>query len=130
VDLKVPITITDELSDEVITATAQLNLASGEIQRIEYQGWDVDARGLPWESEDYEFTSGTLSNAGRDVEFRVDINRTTGQYSVSASELLEIKVRAAALFAGVSGKALAEQTVAKAPGLPPAPPGGRPGRLH
>ncbi len=125
-DLKVPITITDELSDEVVTATAQLNLASGEIQRIEYQGWDVDARGLPWESEDYEFTSGTLSNAGRDVEFRVDINRTTGQYSVSATELLEIKVRAAALFAGVSGKALAEQAVAKAA----PPPGGGRGRLH
>ena len=64
------------------------------------------ARGLPWESDDYEFTSGVLSNEGKDVEFRVDVNRTTGQYSVSASELLEIKVRAAALFAGVSGKDL------------------------
>ena len=31
---------------------------------------------------------------------RIDVNRTTGQYSVSASELLEIKTRAAALFAG------------------------------
>ncbi|MBU6259126.1 MAG: hypothetical protein KGL18_17590 [Burkholderiales bacterium] len=108
-DLKVPITITDELSEEVITATASLNLASGEIQRVEYEDWDVDARGAPWESEDYEFSSGTLSNAGKDVEFKVDVNRTTGQYSVSASELLEIKVRAAALFAGVSGQQLATQ---------------------
>ncbi len=106
-DLKVPITLTDELSDEVITATALLNLASGEIQRVEYQDYDVGARGLPSESEDYEFTSGVLSNAGKDVEFSVQVNRTTGQYSVSASELLEIKVRAAALFAGVSGKDLA-----------------------
>jgi len=40
----------------------------------------------------------------------VHVNRTTGQYSVSANELLEIKVRAAALFAGVSGKDLASGT--------------------
>ena len=97
-DLKVPITVTDELSEEVITATALLNLASGEIHRVEYVGYDADTLGLPWESDDYEFTSGVLSNAGKDVEFKVDVNRTTGQYSVSASELLEIKVRAAALF--------------------------------
>lgn len=119
VDLKVPIVVTDELSDEVITATALLNLASGEIGRIEYQHYDLEDRGAPWESEDYEFTSGTLSNDGKDVEFRVDVNRTTGQYSVSASELLEIKVRAAALFAGVSGRELA----AKAGG-------GKTGPLH
>lgn len=108
VDLKVPITLTDELSDEVITATALLNLASGEILRVEYQDYDAQAQGMPWESDDYEFTSGTLSNAGKDVEFSVHVNRTTGQYSVSASELLEIKVRAAALFAGVSGQVLAK----------------------
>ena len=107
VDLKVPITISDELSDEVIVSTGQLNLASGEIHRVAYQDYDADARGLPWESEDYEFTSGVLSNDGKDVEFSVHVNRTTGQYSVSANELLEIKVRAAALFAGVSGKDLA-----------------------
>jgi hypothetical protein len=107
VDLKVPITITDELSDEVITATALLNLASGEIHRVEYQDYDAEALGFPWESDEYEFTSGTLSNNGKDVEFGVTVNKTTGQYSVSASELLEIKVRAAALFAGVSGKDLA-----------------------
>ncbi len=107
-DLKVPITITDELTDEVITATALLNLASGEIERITYQDYDSDEAGLPWESEDYEFTSGMLSNNGKDVEFSVSVNRTTGQYSVSANELLEIKVKAAALFAGVSGKDLAK----------------------
>ena len=106
-DLKVPITVTDELTEEVITATALLNLASGEIHRVEYQDYDADADGFPWESDDYEFTSGVLSNNGKDVEFKVDVNRTTGQYSVTASELLEIKVRAAALFAGVSGKDLA-----------------------
>lgn len=109
-DLKVPIVISDELTEEVITSTGLLNLASGEIHRIEYQDYDADTQGLPFESEDYEFTSGTLSNNGKDVEFRVDVNRTTGQYSVSPSELLEIKVRAAALFAGVSGKDLLANT--------------------
>ena len=130
-DLKVPITITDEFTEEVVTATALLNLASGEIGRIEYKDYDVESRGQPFESDDYEFTSGTLSNAGKDVEFRVDVNRVSGQYSVSASELLEIKVRAAALFAGVSGQQLA---TAVKPAPPAAPgsgmkPGGR-GRFH
>ncbi|CAD5373785.1 conserved hypothetical protein [Rubrivivax sp. A210] len=125
-DLKVPIVISDELTDEVITSTALLNLASGEITRIEYQDYDADARGLPPHSDDYEFTSGTLSNDGKDVEFGVVVNRTTGQYSVSASELLEIKVRAAALFAGVSGKALLEKAESQQAA---APSGGR-RKLH
>jgi ribonuclease BN (tRNA processing enzyme) len=127
VDLKVPITICDELTEDVITSVGSLNLASGEIHRVEYQNYDVAANGYPFESEDYEFTSGTLSNDGKDVEFRVDVNKTTGQYSVSAAELLEIKVRAAALFAGVTGQELAGNAA-------PATPGGsksaRPGRLH
>jgi hypothetical protein len=137
-DLKVPIVITDELTEEVITASGALNLASGEIDRIDYGDYEVGVRGLPWESDDYEFTSGTLSNNGKDVEFKVEVNRTTGQYSVSASELLEIKVRAAALFAGVSGKALLANVDAKlnapqtppAPAPEPAPAGGRRGRFH
>jgi hypothetical protein len=114
VDLKVPITLTDELTDEVITATALLNLASGEIHRVEYVNYDAENLGAPWESDDYEFTSGMLSNNGKDVEFGVQVNRTTGQYSVTASELLEIKVKAAALFAGMSGSALAAQATVKA----------------
>ena len=130
-DLKVPITIADELTEDVITSTALLNLASGEIQKIEYQDYDAQADGLPFESEDYEFTSGTLSNNGKDVEFRVDVNKTTGQYSVSASELLEIKVRAAALFAGVSGKDLLAKTETAAPAAPAnTPRAGKAGRLH
>ena len=130
-DLKVPITIADELTEDVSTSTALLNLASGEIQKIEYQDYDAQADGLPFESEDYEFTSGTLSNNGKDVEFRVDVNKTTGQYSVSASELLEIKVRAAALFAGVSGKDLLAKTETAAPAAPANNPrAGKAGRLH
>ena len=130
-DLKVPITISDELSEEVIVSAGLLNLASGEISRIAYQDYDADARGLPFESEDYEFTSGMLSNEGKDVEFRIDVNRTTGQYSVSASELLEIKVRAAALFAGVSGKELLANAEGRAasPTAAKRGPGGS-GRLH
>ena len=130
-DLKVPIVITDELTEDIIKSTGSLNLSSGEINRIEYQDYDIEARGLPFESPDYEFTSGVLSNDGKDVEFRVDVNKVTGQYSVSPSELLEIKVRAAALFAGVTGKALLANT--EAPAAPPPSTrsrGGRSGRLH
>jgi len=113
-DLKLTIAIADELTDEVISATGLLDLASGEISRIEYVDYDADSRGLPWDSADYEFTSGTLSHKGKDVEFRIDVNKTTGQYSVSASELLEIKLRAAALFAGMSGQDLLGSVEAKA----------------
>jgi hypothetical protein len=101
-DLKVPIQIDDELFDEVITSTALLNLASGEISRVEYQGYDEGVNGLPWENEEYDFSCGKLSNGGKDVEFSVQVNKTTGQYSVSASELQEIKQKAAALFSGIA----------------------------
>ena len=122
-DLKVKIAITDEQTDEVTSSTGLLDLASGEIGRIEYQGFDAAARGLPWDSEDYEFTSGMLSHNGKDVEFRIDVNKTTGQYSVSATELLEIKLRAAALFAGMSGKDLLGSVEAKSASA-------KAGRLH
>lgn len=112
-DLKVRITMTDELTEEVIQSSAYLDLASGEISRVEYdEDYDFDALGHPWDADDYEFTSGTLSHDGKDVEFKVDVNKTTGQRSVSANELLEIKVRAAALFAGMSGKDLLGQSEA------------------
>ena len=90
-ELQVPIKIFDELSDEVIESTGQLDLASGEIRRVEYEDYDAALQGLPADLEDYEFTCGTLSNNGKDVEFRIEVNTVTGQYSVSASELLEIK---------------------------------------
>jgi hypothetical protein len=120
VDLKLPITITDELDDELITSTGLLDLASGEIHRVEYTDHDVSLLGLPCESEDYQFTCGILSNNGKEVEFGIKVNKTTGQYSVSADELLEIKVRAAALFAGISGQELAERTVKPAAVAQPA----------
>lgn len=132
-DLKVPIAISDELSDDIVTSKGLLNLASGEIERIEYEDYDAKSQGFPFESDDYEFTSGTLSNAGKDVEFRVDVNKVTGQYSVSASELLEIKVRAAALFAGVTGRSLlanADAVELPAGSLTIKPRSGRQGPLH
>jgi hypothetical protein len=135
VDLKVPIAITDELTEDVIQSTGSLDLASGEIHRVEYKDYDAVAQGLPCHSPDYEFTSGVLSHNGKDVEFRVDVNTVTGQYSVSPSELLEIKVRAAALFAGISGKDLLANAGAPSASNAPAsaatqPRPGRQGRLH
>ena len=65
-----------------------LDLASGEIRDVQYVDFDIEAEGFPAESEDYDFTCGTLSNGSKDVEFRIEVNTVTGQYSVSASELL------------------------------------------
>ncbi len=117
------ISITDEQTEDIIASTGLLDLASGEIGQIEYLDYDITERGLPWDSSDYEFTSGMLSHNGKDVEFRVDVDHVTGKYSVSATELLEIKVRAAALFAGLSGKDLLGSLDAKAGG-------GKAGKLH
>jgi hypothetical protein len=104
VDLKVPIVISDDLFTKVITATGLLDLASGEIFKVEYQKYDVAANDFPWKHKDYEFSSGMLSNAGREIEFSIMVDKSTGEYTVSPDELLEIKTRAAALFSGASGK--------------------------
>ena len=129
-NLKVPIVILDELAESVIRSTGQLDLASGEIFDVRY---DVDRPGplgLPAADEQYEFTSGTLSNDGKDVEFRIDVDVMSARYYVNPTELLELKVRAAKLFAGLEGKALldsaqrvaAEEGDAKKEGAtPPAP---------
>ena len=104
-DLKLPIRIFDELSDSVIESTGMLDLASGEIRSVEYQDHDAAAEGLPAASEDYEFTSGLLTNGTKDVEFRVDVDVATGLYSVTPNELLELKGRAAKLFTAGPGDA-------------------------
>ena len=121
-DLQVPIVIRDETSDDVIESTGSLDLASGEIRGVQYADYDVKSLGLPAEREDYEFTSGILSSDGKDVEFRIEVDIVSGRYSVSPSELLEIKVRAAKLFAGIEGEALlgANTKSAKKPGAKPA----------
>lgn len=102
-DLKLPIVICDELTESVIKSTGMLDLASGEIRNVQHEDYDKDALGLPAEDESYEFTSGTLSNGVKDVEFRVEVDIMSGTYSVTASELLELKGRAAKLFTAAPG---------------------------
>ena len=104
----------DELEDSVIEGSGMLDMASGEIRNVEYVDHDVGLSGLPAEDETYEFTSGTLSNNGKDVEFRVEVNVITGAYSVSPSELLELKGRAAKLFSGAAAREAQEAAAAKA----------------
>lgn len=106
VDLKVPIKIVDEFEEDQVDATGLLDLASGDITEVKYQDYDAEAEGVPAQREDYEFTVGILSHDGKDVEFKVDVDRFSGRYSVSANELLDIKVKAAKLFAGIEGAAL------------------------
>ena len=97
-DLKLPIVIHDELTESVIRSTGLLDLASGEIRNVVHKDYDKAALGLPAEDESYEFTSGTLSNGSKEVEFRVEVDIMSGTYSVTPSELLELKGRAAKLF--------------------------------
>jgi hypothetical protein len=98
VDLKLPITIFDELLESIVKSSGILDLASGEIRNVQYEDYDVATLGLPAEDEEYEFTSGLLTNGSRDVEFRVEVDVLNGRYSVTPSELLELKGRAAKLF--------------------------------
>jgi hypothetical protein len=106
VDLKVPIRIVDEFEEDQVDATGLLDLASGDITDVKYQDYDAESEGVPAQRDDYEFTVGILSHDGKDVEFKVDVDRFSGRYSVSANELLDIKVKAAKLFAGIEGAAL------------------------
>ena len=97
-NLTVPIVIIDELTESVVKSTGTLDLASGEIHGVQYEDYDRDARGLPAQDESYEFTSGLLSHGGKEVEFRVEVDAMSGRYSLTPSELLELKGRAAKLF--------------------------------
>ncbi len=102
-DLKLPITLHDELADEVIDATGILDLASGEISHVQYQDHDLELDGFPAENADYDFTCGTLSNGSKEVEFRVEVDIVGRKYSITPSELLELKGRAAKLFSAPPG---------------------------
>ncbi len=108
-DLKLPITIQDEMDDEVIQSRGLLDLASGEITDVRYEDHDLEDDGFPAERDDYDFTCGTLSNGSREVEFRVEVDVVGRRYSITPSELLELKGRAAKLFS-------------TNPDAPPAPP--------
>ncbi|MCK6426691.1 MAG: hypothetical protein L6Q75_16630 [Burkholderiaceae bacterium] len=111
-DLQLPIRIHDELTDEVIEATGLLDLASGDIRDVKYVDYDLAEDGFPADSEDYEFTCGTLSNGSKEVEFRIEVDRMGRRYSITPDELLELKGRAAKLFTAPPPGA---QPAAKAP---------------
>jgi hypothetical protein len=97
-DLKLSITIIDELSEDEVRAEGELDLASGEIRNVRYEDYDVAAHGSPAGRKDYEFTVGILRNGTREVEFRIEADAVGGRYAVTPSELLELKGRAAKLF--------------------------------
>lgn len=97
-DLKLPISIHDELSDEIIDSTGTLDLASGEITDVRYHDHDLESSGFPAEREDYDFTCGILRNGTKEVEFRIEVDVVGRKYSITPSELLELKGRAAKLF--------------------------------
>lgn len=97
-DLKLPIDIIDELTDDEVRAQGELDLASGEIRNVSYEDYDVESQGMPAMRKDYEFTVGVLRNGTREVEFRIDVDAVGGRYAVTPSELLELKGRAARLF--------------------------------
>jgi hypothetical protein len=97
-DLKLPISIVDELSEHEVRSEGELDLASGEIRNVRYESHDCEAQGFPAARDDYEFTVGILRSGGREVEFRIEVDAMRGRYSVTPSELLELKGRAAKLF--------------------------------
>ncbi len=97
-DLKLPIEIIDELTDGEVRSRGELDLASGEIRNVRYEDYDVAAQGIPAGNEDYECSLGLLRSGERVVEFRVEADAVSGRYSLTASELLELKGRAAKLF--------------------------------
>lgn len=97
-DLKLPITIIDEMSEHEVRSAGELDLASGEIRNVRYEDYDVATNGIPAGHEDYEFTVGVLRNGAREVEFRIEVDVVGGRYSITPSELLELKGRAARLF--------------------------------
>lgn len=97
-DLKLPIVIHDEMTDTIVKSTGMLDLASGEIYDVLYADHDLQAQGFPAEHEDYDFTCGILSNGSKEVEFRIEVDVVGRRYSITPSELLELKGRAAKLF--------------------------------
>jgi hypothetical protein len=112
-DLKLPIVIIDELSDTVIKSSGLLDMASGEIGHVRYEDHDLEADGFPAHDEEYEFTCGLLSNGRKEVEFSITVDVMAARYSVTPSELLEIKSRAAKLFTAAPESAVLEKPATK-----------------
>jgi hypothetical protein len=103
-DLKLTITIVDELSDDEVRSEGELDLASGEIRNVRYEDYDFATEGMPAARDDYEFTVGILRHGTREVEFRIEADALGAKYSVTPSELLEVKGRAAKLFSQAPSK--------------------------
>lgn len=97
-DKKIPIILQDELEDEVITSHAFMNLASGEISDIKYENYNVKTEGLPAKNSQYTYTCGTMRFQDKEVEFVIEVDTSTGEYSVNTDELQELKEKAAELL--------------------------------
>lgn len=98
--MKVPVSISDELTDNVIQSEGFLDLASGEVTNVKYINYDVKKEGIPALKKDYEFTCAILKKDDKELEFTLSVE--DGVYSVSADELEEVKEKSIKLFAGVS----------------------------
>jgi hypothetical protein len=101
-DTQIPITLSDELLEEVIISNAKLNLASGEITAVEYINYDVKKNGLPANHPDYTYTSGIMKMQNKEIEFAVEVNSSNSEYSLNPDELEEMKEKATALISNTS----------------------------
>jgi hypothetical protein len=111
----VPIIITEEIIGDLdefsITASAQLDLDSGDINIQSYyrlnkdeegntlskEEYDLKLHGLPSHHKEYCFSSGLLNIGDKELEFAININKKTNAYEVDVCELAEIKDKALAL---------------------------------
>lgn len=96
--MKIPVSISDELTDNVIQSEGLLDLDSGEVTSIKYINYDVKKEGIPALKKDYEFTCAILKKDDKELEFTLSVE--DGVYSVSADELEEVKEKSIKLFAG------------------------------
>lgn len=96
--MKVPVSISDELTDDIIQSQGILDLDSGEVTNIKYINYDVKKEGIPALKKDYEFTCAILKKDDKELEFTLSVE--DGIYSVSADELEEVKEKSISLFAG------------------------------
>lgn len=94
--MRIPIFISDELTDDIIESEGQLDLDSGEVTNIKYLDYNIDKEGLPALKKDYEFTSGILRKDDKELEFALSVKN--GSYFVSPDELEELKEKSIKLF--------------------------------
>ena len=78
-----------EGGEQRIASLQVRRLASGEIRNVRYEDYDSDARGIPAEQEDYEFSVGILRNGAREVE----LDRGTSRFSLRGQQRFGLLVR-------------------------------------